>query len=96
MQTKLTLRLDARLIENAKSYAAARGRSVSQLVADYFAALGARPEAPTDAAHTSYAPITASLRGALVAGSGAGTDAAPDERDYGDYLARKYLEDRAP
>lgn len=94
MQTKLTLRLDEQLIDNAKAYAAARGRSVSQLVADYFAALGARPATPADAAETGYAPITASLRGALLAGEGA--DPAADEQAYGDYLARKYLEDRAP
>ena len=36
MQTKLTLRLDDELIEEAKSYAARAGKSVSQIVADYF------------------------------------------------------------
>ena len=39
MQTKLTLRLDDDLIEKAKSYAKGTGRSVSQMVADYFALL---------------------------------------------------------
>ena len=37
MSTKLTLRLDAELIEAAKAYAAQEGRSVSELVAGYFA-----------------------------------------------------------
>lgn len=85
MQTKLTLRLDDRLIEGAKAYAAARGRSVSQLVADYFAALSARQQAPGAAAERAYAPITASLMGALRGAEGL------SEQDYGDYLARKHL-----
>ena len=36
MQTKLTLRLEDQLIEQAKSYAAHAGKSVSQIVSDYF------------------------------------------------------------
>jgi hypothetical protein len=36
MNTKLTLRLDADLIHDAKNYAARQGRSVSELVAAYF------------------------------------------------------------
>lgn len=36
MQTKLTLRLEEELIEQAKIYAKQSGKSVSQLVADYF------------------------------------------------------------
>jgi predicted HicB family RNase H-like nuclease len=34
MQTKLTLRLEDQLIEQAKSYAAQAGKSVSQIVAE--------------------------------------------------------------
>lgn len=36
MQTKLTLRLDDRLIRKAKRYSARNGKSISRLVADYF------------------------------------------------------------
>lgn len=36
MRTKLTLRLDRHLIEQAKVYAAEHGTSLSRLVADYF------------------------------------------------------------
>ena len=36
MNTKLTLRLDENLIKSAKNYASSSGKSVSQLVADYF------------------------------------------------------------
>ena len=35
MQTKLTLRLDEELIKFAKVYAKERGKSLSQIVADY-------------------------------------------------------------
>ncbi len=45
MQTKLTLRLDDALIGSAKRHAARSGRSVSQLVADYFALIDAGDEA---------------------------------------------------
>lgn len=41
MATKLTLRMDERLIEVAKRHAAAHETSVSQMVAAYFAALDA-------------------------------------------------------
>lgn len=70
--TKLTLRLDSGLIESAKAFAAEHGRSVSQLVADYFARLAAQPgptltdetvkEKGTGEDKTSTS-ITASLRG---------------------------------
>ena len=36
MQTKLTLQMDDELIARAKAHAKKRGKSVSQLVADYF------------------------------------------------------------
>ena len=36
---KLTLRMEAELVQNAKTYAAVHGKSLSQLVADYFSEL---------------------------------------------------------
>jgi len=61
MQTKLTLRLEEDLIERAKAFARRGGRSVSQIVADYFALLdaelGEQEEAST--------PIVGSIRGSL-------------------------------
>ncbi len=72
MPAKLTLRLDETLIAAAKAYAHSQGRSVSGLVADYFAQLTHQP-APA-AASPPTSKITASLRGAL-----AGSDA--DEAD---------------
>lgn len=79
MQTKLTLRLEDHLIEQAKAYAAAAGKSVSQVVADYFRLL--TTEKPRTAAPA--APMTKSLRG-ILRGSSA------DETDYRSYLEEKH------
>lgn len=58
MNTKLTLRLDDSLIRRAKSLARLRGKSVSQLVSDYFRALdGGRPS-------DEMTPTVRALRGA--------------------------------
>ncbi len=80
MQTKLTLRLEATLMQQAKSYAKHRGKSLSQLVADYFTLLVADEER----VEQKLAPITRSLKGALY-GSGV------DEKDYHKHLEEKYL-----
>lgn len=79
MQSKLTLRLDSELIEQAKAYARSTGRSVSELVAGYFALLG-REVAAEEA---SVPAAVRSLHGRL-----AGADA--DERDYRAHLEAKY------
>lgn len=79
MQTKLTLRLDEELVRRAKAHARARGRSVSAMVADYFAQLDA-PPAETEIVMT---PRVRSLYGALA-------DADVDEADYAEYLAQKH------
>lgn len=78
MQTKLTLRLEARLIERAKAHARHQGKSVSQMVADYFALLGREEEGE------SLAPLTRSLRGAL-----RGSDV--DKAGYRRHLEGKFL-----
>ena len=78
MQTKLTLRLENQLIDQAKFYAANVGKSLSQVVADYFKFL-----ATEKAIHSSTsAPITQSLRGLL-------RNSELDQNDY-----KKYLEDK--
>jgi hypothetical protein len=61
VQTKLTLRLDRELIERAKAYARRTGKSVSEVVADFFAHLEARQG--TDL--TPRSPAVDSLVGAL-------------------------------
>lgn len=79
MQTKLTLRLEDQLIEQAKSYAAHAGKSVSQVVADYFKLLTTGQSSPVSPAP----PITQSLRGFL-------KEAKLDEQDYKKYLEAKH------
>ncbi|MBN1461405.1 MAG: antitoxin [Armatimonadetes bacterium] len=78
MNTKLTLRLDNRLITSAKRHSAESGRSLSQLVADFFALI------ETEAGLVEATPRVRSLRGVL-AGSGL------DESDYARHLEEKYL-----
>ena len=65
MREKLTLRLERSLIDRAKAYGRARGQSVSQLVADYFALLDpeTKPEERTPV--DGLPPITRSLYGVL-------------------------------
>ena len=62
MHTKLTLRLDARLIRDAKRYAQRSGKSLSEMVADVF-----RRMAPSEqpASEEPRSPAVRSLLGAL-------------------------------
>lgn len=78
MNTKLTLRLDESLIASAKKHSAESGRSISQLVADFFALMDAR------GAGVEATPRVRSLRGVLK-GSGL------DESDYRRHLEDKHL-----
>ncbi len=78
MNTKLTLRLDNRLITSAKRHSAESGRSISQLVADFFALI------ETEAGDIDATPRVRSLRGVL---AGSGLDAS----DYKRHLEEKYL-----
>jgi hypothetical protein len=77
VNTKLTLRLDDRLIASAKRHSAESGKSVSQLVADFFALIDAQDR------DVDITPRVRSLRGVL-AGSGL------DENDYRRHLEEKY------
>ncbi|KEQ12179.1 DUF6364 family protein [Endozoicomonas numazuensis] len=78
---KLTLRMEAELVLSAKAYASVHGKSLSQLVADYFSELtnqsGTEEKLP---------PLTQSLKGIL---SGTGKDL--DEKSYKQHLEDKYL-----
>ena len=79
MQTKLTLRLDDRLISRAKDYAKGAGKSLSQIVAEYFAAIATPVPLPYEAT-----PAVSSLRGIL---KRSGVDG---ESDYLAYLEKKH------
>ncbi len=80
MNTKLTLRLEENLIRAAKRHAGTLGKSVSQMVADYFYLLDTHSMDNKQ----PLTPIVASLRGSLK-GSGV------DEKTYKRYLEDKYL-----
>jgi hypothetical protein len=81
MQTKLTLRLEQRLIRRAKAYARRTGKSVSALVAEFFTRLEQDPEA--GASGSAPSPAVQSLVGAL-------RGARLDEDDYRAHLAEKH------
>ena len=72
---KLTLSVDDRVIERAKTYAANRGISVSSLVETLLDLIASPPKAE------SRAPVLAKLRGSLRRGSVA---------EYRKHLERKY------
>ncbi len=80
MNTKLTLRLEEDLIKSAKRYASMSGKSVSQMVADYFYVL----DKTNLKKRQQITPIVKSLKGSL---------RNPDlnETDYKKYLEEKYL-----
>jgi hypothetical protein len=61
MPTNLTLRLEEEVIERAQAYSKRTGKSLSRLVADYFALLPKRPGDET----ARETPIVSSLRGML-------------------------------
>lgn len=79
MTTKLTLRLDERLISKAKRYAERSGKSVSQIVADYFAAMDVVEDIPG----TEISSRVRSLRGAF-------KGPRVTEEDHRRFLEEKY------
>lgn len=79
MNTKLTLRLDDSLIDRAKYAAEKRGKSVSQMVSEFFDSLDGGAQTKSD-----YPPITSTLLGAL-----RGKSLSKD--DYRRHLRDKYL-----
>lgn len=79
MQTKLTLRLDEQLIRRAKAYARRRGKSLSQIVTDFFVGLDERGDEKTVARSPAVRSLTGALAGHKVS-----------EEQYGDYRERKH------
>lgn len=75
--TKLTLRMDEELIGRAKRHSEKSGKSVSRLVADYFALID------DDSITLDVSPRVRSLRGVLAG-------AKLDERDYRRHLEDKH------
>jgi replicative DNA helicase len=80
MGTKLTLRIEEDLIRRAKYYSRQHGKSLSKLVADYFAAL----DGETESAARHLPPLTRSLKGAAAGHR-------MNLQDYSRHLEAKHL-----
>jgi len=78
VQTKLTLRMESELIERAKQHAKQQGKSLSQVVADYFAVY------TQDKDKKNTAPVTKSLVGVF-------KESGLDQESYKKHLEEKYL-----
>ena len=82
MNSKLTLNVDKDLAQKAKLYARSRGRSLSDLVENYFKILTSKEQMENE----DYPPIVKSLLGAI---------RAPENLDYksdlSEQLTKKYL-----
>ena len=79
MNTKLTLRMDGESVKRAKIEAHRRGKSVSQMTAEFIESLGRRKASKTD-----LPPITNSLLGVI-------KGRRLSERDYKRHLRDKHL-----
>jgi hypothetical protein len=79
MNSKLTLRMDDRLIVRVKKEAAKRGKSVSQMVGEFISLLGNTKISPEE-----LPPVTSSIRGILKENS-------LSEESYRQHLQDKYL-----
>jgi antitoxin component of RelBE/YafQ-DinJ toxin-antitoxin module len=77
-KTKLTLRINARLVAQAKQFASQHDTSVSQLVETFFQDLASETDAPTE-----HSPLVQQLTGLLPADFDA-------EQAYHDYLLEKH------
>lgn len=78
MNTKLTLRMDDVLVEQAKTQAAQRGKSVSQMFGEFVTSLGATKRG------RDLPPVTGSLLGIM-------KGHRVSERDYKKHLRERYL-----
>jgi len=83
MQTKLTLRLESHIITNAKSYAEGSGKSLSQIVSDYFQLL--QSSELTKNKTSELPPLTKELKGILK------SKIKIDKDSYKKHLEEKYL-----
>jgi hypothetical protein len=78
MDTKLTLKLDATVIQAAKAYANEQGRSLSKMVEDYFRQIVSERKSKKQ-----YSPLVEELSGVI-------SDNDLDNLDYVRYLEQKY------
>jgi hypothetical protein len=82
LPTKLTLRIEEELIKKAKDYSKKQGKSLSQLVADYFSLLNQNTIAYDN--HIPTTPLVNELKGCL-------KNLNVNEQNYYKHLEDKYL-----
>lgn len=79
MNVKLTLRMDEEVIEKGKRFASSNGKSLSQLVHDYFIMLD------SEGSLIEEVPVSPKLLSLVGIGAG-----PYDEQDYQAHLEKKY------
>lgn len=79
MDTKLTLKLDKLIIENAKEYAKKKNISLSKMIENYLQAITNKQKKETE-----ISPLVQSLIGVI------GDQNEDYKKDYTDYLSEKY------
>ncbi len=80
MNTKLTLKLQQAIIEEAKQYAKKHGTSLSKLIENHLKSLTAHPDT-----EENITPLVKSLSGIITFPQG-----SDSKKDYSEYLANKY------
>ncbi len=87
METKLTLRMDEKIIHAVKNYAQRQGVSLSRVVADYLQMISVKAHSAKSRAAFKPAPIFSEITGVL--------QKTPRckglRKEYHDYLEEKYL-----
>ena len=78
METKLTLKLDQKVIKSVKLYAESNNRTLSRLVEDYF-----RKLVEENATPKRFSPLVEELSGVI-------TEKDLKSLDYVSYLEKKY------
>jgi hypothetical protein len=84
METKLTLRMDEKIINAAKIYARKQGVSLSKLISDYLQTISYKK---TSASTFQPTPILSEITGVLPKSSGK----KDFRREYHNHLEEKYL-----
>jgi hypothetical protein len=79
MDTKLTLKLDKLIIENAKEYAKEKNISLSKMIENYLQAITNKRKNEIE-----ISPLVKSLTGVI------GQQDDNYKKDYTDYLSKKY------
>jgi len=85
MDTKLTLKLDKKVIERAKKYAVSKNRSLSRIIESYLQTLTIQDDSKNNKADLDISPFVKSMS------TGVHIPVELDyKKEYSDYLTQKY------